>query len=116
MEFRRQPGDVRSAPEADDARTLAAVRALAAARIVTPILVLDPVRPDSHAEARATGVQCLDPATDLRAPALAAPWFFVVSVTSRVSPADAVCGTENAAINRSGPTFIDELARTLLLS
>ena len=53
-------------PESADERTLAAVRALAAERIVTPVLVLDPAAPASHAAARATGVEVIDPATDTR--------------------------------------------------
>ena len=53
-------------PESADERTLAAVRALAAERIVTPVLVLDPAAPASHAAARATGVEVLDPAADPR--------------------------------------------------
>ena len=47
-------------PESADPRTLAAVSALARDGIVEPVLLLDPDRPDSHAEARATGVEILD--------------------------------------------------------
>ena len=54
-------------PESWDARTLDAVRVLASERIARPILVLDPERPESHAEARSTGVPVLDPARDPRA-------------------------------------------------
>ena len=57
-------------PESTDARTLAAVRELATRRIVAPTLVLDPARPDSHAEAKslaALDVEIVDPATDARA-------------------------------------------------
>ena len=53
-------------PESADERTLAAVRALAADRIVTPVLVLDPAAPGTHAAARATGVEVIEPATDPR--------------------------------------------------
>src|SRR5204862_355305 len=54
-------------PESADPRTLAAVAELKARRIVQPILVLDPRAPDSHAAARALGVECLNPAGDGRA-------------------------------------------------
>ena len=53
-------------PESWDARTLEAVGVLARERIVKPILILDPERPESHADARATGVPVLDPARDPR--------------------------------------------------
>ena len=56
-------------PESADARTLAAVRELAARRIVAPTLVLDPARPDTHDAARALAaldVQIVDPASDPR--------------------------------------------------
>ena len=53
-------------PESADERTLAAVRALAAERVVTPVLVLDPAAPASHAAARATGVEVVDPSSDRR--------------------------------------------------
>src|SRR5438874_2714696 len=59
-------------PESADPRTLAAVAELKARRIVQPILVLDPRAPDSHAAARALGVECLDPAGDGRRHAAAA--------------------------------------------
>jgi len=56
-------------PESTDPRTLAAVRSLASQRIVAPTLVLDPARPDTHADVRAlatAGVDIVDPATDSR--------------------------------------------------
>lgn len=53
-------------PESWDARILDAVRNLAAQRIVHPVLVLDPSRPESHASARALGVDTIDPASDPR--------------------------------------------------
>ena len=59
-------------PESADDRTIAAVQALSARRIVRPILVLDPARPDTHARARDTGVECVDPADDARQEALVA--------------------------------------------
>ena len=49
-------------PESWDERTLAAARVLAAEAIATPVLVLDPARPASHAAARAVGVEVADPA------------------------------------------------------
>lgn len=54
-------------PESWDARTLEAVRALDHQRIVNPVLVLDPGRPESHSDARAVGVPVLDPSRDPRA-------------------------------------------------
>lgn len=54
-------------PESWDARTLDAVRVLAHERIVRPVLVLDPGRPESHPDARSAGVPVLDPASDPRA-------------------------------------------------
>ena len=47
-------------PESADRRTLAAVRVLASERILEPVLLLDPSRPDTHAAARATGVETID--------------------------------------------------------
>ena len=49
-------------PESTDPRTLDAVAALAASRIVTPILVLDPAAPETHAAARKVGIECVSPA------------------------------------------------------
>ena len=54
-------------PESWDARTLEAVRALHRERIVAPILILDPNRPESHGDARALGVPVVDPSRDPRA-------------------------------------------------
>lgn len=48
-------------PESWDRRVLDAARFLAEEAIAEPILVLDPDRPDSHAAARAIGVQVVDP-------------------------------------------------------
>ena len=48
-------------PESDDPRTLVAARELLEQRIVEPILILDPTKPASHADARSTGCECLDP-------------------------------------------------------
>ena len=59
-------------PESVDPRTIAAVRALAERRIVQPVLVLDPATPASHAAARATGLECIDPGSDPRRPDVAA--------------------------------------------
>jgi phosphate acetyltransferase len=58
-------------PESADERTLVAVRELSRAGIVEPVLVLDPARPDSHAAARALGVELVDPLTDSRRAAVA---------------------------------------------
>ncbi len=58
-------------PESWDARTLEAVRVLDRDRIANPVLVLDPGRRDSHAQARATGVTVIDPSADTRASSVA---------------------------------------------
>ena len=47
-------------PEAGDERTLAAVKVLADEGIVEPVLLLDPARPETHAAARAMGVEAID--------------------------------------------------------
>ena len=57
-------------PESTDPRTLAAVVELKAKRIVEPILILDPNQPETHQAARATGVECVDPARDGRTDAV----------------------------------------------
>jgi phosphate acetyltransferase len=59
-------------PETVDDRTLSAVAALAAARIVEPVVVLDPLAPQTHAAVRAIGVECVDPLTDPRTDQVAA--------------------------------------------
>ncbi len=53
-------------PETSDPRTIEAVTTLIRQRIVKPVLVLDPAAPGSHAAARATGAECIDPCTDPR--------------------------------------------------
>jgi phosphate acetyltransferase len=53
-------------PESADSRTIEAVAALHAHGIVTPVLVLDPQAPETHARARSLGVECLDPVEDAR--------------------------------------------------
>jgi phosphate acetyltransferase len=53
-------------PESADPRTLEAVAALHAQRIVEPVLVLDPRAPQSHPAARAVGVDCINPDDDRR--------------------------------------------------
>lgn len=58
-------------PESDDARTIAAVVELSDRHIVDPVLVLDPATPQSHAAARATGVECIGPHDRGRAEAVA---------------------------------------------
>lgn len=50
-------------PESADPRTLDAAATLARLAIAEPVLVLDPERPDTHAAARAVGVEVVDPAT-----------------------------------------------------
>jgi phosphate acetyltransferase len=56
-------------PESADERTLRAVSELARQRVVAPVLVLDPERPDTHAAVRAfgsQGVEIVDPESDPR--------------------------------------------------
>ncbi|HEY0969890.1 MAG TPA: phosphate acetyltransferase [Gemmatimonadales bacterium] len=48
-------------PESADGRTLAAAATLAREGIAVPVLVLDPERPETHAAARALGVEVVDP-------------------------------------------------------
>jgi phosphate acetyltransferase len=57
-------------PETSDERTLAAVQTLAGERIVKPVLILDPSRPETHRELLATGLECVHPAADARRPEL----------------------------------------------
>lgn len=47
-------------PESADPRVQSAIRTLAAERIVEPIAVLDPSRPESHAAVRSLGVEVVD--------------------------------------------------------
>ena len=53
-------------PESADQRTVDAVVALRARKVVVPLLVLDPSAPNSQARARATGVEVVDPSRDPR--------------------------------------------------
>ena len=56
-------------PESADERTLTAVTELARQRVVAPVVVLDPERPDTHAAARglqSEGIEIIDPARDPR--------------------------------------------------
>ena len=48
-------------PESADPRIIEAVRVLHEQRIVEPVLVLDPDRPESHAAVQALGVEVIDP-------------------------------------------------------
>jgi phosphate acetyltransferase len=66
----RAAADVRriAFPESADERTLEAVVELSRRRIVEPVLVLDPQAPESHARAKATGVETVDPGSDPRFP------------------------------------------------
>ncbi len=50
--------------EPGDERVLEAVRRLRHEGVVIPVLVLDPAAPDTHATVRATGCECVDPASD----------------------------------------------------
>src|SRR5437762_2715529 len=59
-------------PESADERTLEAVRVLRREKVVEPVLVLDPTRPESHDAVRATGALVVDPVTDPRLAAAAA--------------------------------------------
>ncbi len=65
---RRAASDLRRVVlvESWDDRVLAAAAELAAQKIVEPILVLDPSRPESHEAVRAVGVEVVDPAADPR--------------------------------------------------
>ena len=65
-------------PESADERTLRAVAELARQRVVHPVLVLDPTRPDTHVAVRALaaeGVEIVDPLTDVRLAEIAAQLF-----------------------------------------
>ena len=65
-------------PESSDSRTLDAVAFLARDKIVDPVLVLDPARPETHRAVRAlasSAIEVLDPATDSRATRIAAELF-----------------------------------------
>jgi phosphate acetyltransferase len=92
-------------PESADPRTLDAVRQLKKAGIVEPVLVLDPAAPTSHAAARATGVECVDPAVDPRSAELAK---HLLSVRSRkgLTAADA------EKLSRTALFFADGLVRS----
>lgn len=59
-------------PESSDPRTLIAVAELKAKQIVEPVLILDPAAPETHAHARALGVECWNPVDDAQGPTLAA--------------------------------------------
>lgn len=58
-------------PESADERTRTAVARLAAERVVAPVLVLDPARPEAHAVVRAlaaqSGAELIDPAAEREA-------------------------------------------------
>jgi phosphate acetyltransferase len=53
--------------EVADARVLEAAVRLEREGVAKPVLVLDPASPDGNAAARASGLQCVDPAADSRA-------------------------------------------------
>ena len=92
-------------PESADPRTIAAVEFLRARRIVTPVLVLDPAVPESHAAARATGCECVSPDSDPRA-ALAAEALLERRRSRGMQPAEA------DALARTPLYFADYLVRT----
>lgn len=50
--------------EAADDRVLEVARRLRKQGVAIPVLVLDPAAPDTHEAARATGAECVNPATD----------------------------------------------------
>ncbi len=52
--------------EAGDGRVLEAVQRLRHQGVAIPVLVLDPSTPETHQPARATGAECVDPASDPR--------------------------------------------------
>jgi phosphate acetyltransferase len=56
--------------EASDRRVLDAAVRLAAEGVAPPVLVLDPADAPGNAKARATGLECVDPSDDARAPVL----------------------------------------------
>lgn len=58
--------------EASDPRVLDAARRLARERVATPVLVIDPADAAGSANARASGIECVDPSDDPRCAALAA--------------------------------------------
>ena len=58
--------------EAGDGRVLEAACRLEREGVATPVLVLDPAAKHGHAAARATGLECIDPALDPRRTELAA--------------------------------------------
>ncbi|HVT40799.1 MAG TPA: phosphate acyltransferase [Gemmatimonadaceae bacterium] len=57
--------------EAADERILVAATRLEREGVAKPVLVLDPAAKGGHAAARATGLECIDPATSPRVPELA---------------------------------------------
>lgn len=58
-------------PEAADPRVQRAIRTLTAERMVVPVAVLDPARPDTHDPVRSLGIEVVDPSKDMRAGRLA---------------------------------------------
>ncbi|MEX2151928.1 MAG: phosphate acetyltransferase [Gemmatimonadaceae bacterium] len=92
-------------PESADPRTIEAVEFLKAKRIVEPVLVLDPASPDSHARARAVGVECLHPADDPRRDLVATTLLELRSRKGMTAPTADSCA-------RNPLYFADWLVRT----
>jgi phosphate acetyltransferase len=94
-------------PESADERTLVAVAELARMRVVAPVLVLDPTRPESHSPARALtslGVEIVDPASDPRADWAAAELMVVRGAKGLTEP-------RAFALARTPLYFADALVR-----
>lgn len=58
-------------PETADLRTIDAIVELKSKRIVEPVAILDPAASATHARLRSLGIECVEPASDSRRPALA---------------------------------------------
>lgn len=95
-------------PESGDPRTLQAVRALAAGRVVTPVVVLDPEAPATHGAVRALAaeldLELVDPATDARR-----PW--IVDELLRLREAKGLTRERAEALSRTPLYFADALLR-----
>lgn len=91
-------------PESADERTRRAVSELARARIVDPVVVLDPAHPETHDAVRALGVEVANPATDPRADWAAAELF-------ALRGAKGLSTERAAALSRTPLYFADALVR-----
>jgi phosphate acetyltransferase len=92
-------------PESADPRTLLAVVTLAERRIARPLLVLDPAIPTSHAAARATGVECVNPAEGPHSNRVAADLF-------ELRGAKGMSSATATSLARTPLYFADWLVRT----